>query len=153
MAACLKICFSHLNSYMHSLAPIMKSHAKHTHASNVNERVIRGNQLVLCVARQSHCFTNGNDVGLRINFATADCGSVSADCRCCYAVLRSARNSSKCHFLFVDRSESDRRNLFLEIGRDTLATSYRTAFLLFAALVQHARWPGRVRCRNGESPW
>ena len=35
--------------------------------------------------------------------------------------------------------------MFLEIGRDTLATSYRAAFLLFAALVQHARRPRRVR--------
>src|SRR5262249_20127287 len=142
----------HLSSYMHSFARIMKSPAKDTHASMINERVIRGNPLVLCVARQSHCFTNGNDVGLRINFATADCGSVSADCRCCYAVLCAPQSSSRCHFLFVDRSESDRRNLFLEIGSDTLAAHHRAAFLLFAALVQHARWLGRVRCRNGESP-
>ena len=91
--------------------------ARETHARPKHKRAgIRGNPLVLCVARQSHCFTNGNDVGLRINFATADCGSVSADCRCCYAVLRSAWNSSGCHFLFVDRSQSDCRNLFWKSG-------------------------------------
>ena len=95
---------------------------------------------------------NGSDVGLRTFFAAANCGSVSANWRCCYAVLCASRNSSRCDFVFVDRSGADRCNLFLEIGRETLATHYRAAFLLFAALVQHARRPGRVRGGEGEPP-
>ena len=96
---------------------------------------------------------NGSDVGLPTFFAAANCGSVSANWRCCYAVLCASWNSSRCDFVFVDRSGADRRNLFLEIGRETLATHYRAAFLLFAALVQHARRPGRVRGGEGEPPW
>ena len=96
---------------------------------------------------------NGNDVGLRTFFAAADCGSVSANWRRCYAVLCASWNSSGCDFVFVDRSGADRRNLFLEIGSETLAAHHRAAFLLFAALVQHARWPGRVRGGEGEPPW
>ena len=34
-----------------------------------------------------------------------------------------------------------------------MAPHRRSAFLLFAALVQHARWPGRVRGGEGEPPW
>ena len=96
---------------------------------------------------------NDNDVGLRTNFAAADCGSVPANCKRCYAILCASWNSSGCDLVFVDRSGADRRNLFLEIGRETLATDYRAAFLLFAALVQHARRPGRVRGGKGEAPW
>src|SRR5437773_2776233 len=96
---------------------------------------------------------NGNDVGLRTNFAAADCSSVPANWRRCYPVLCASRNSSRCDLVFVDRSGADRRNLFLEIGRETLATDYRAAFLLFTALVQHARRPGRVRGGEGEPPW
>ena len=96
---------------------------------------------------------NDNDVGLRTNFAAADCGGVPANWRRCYAVLCASRNSSRCDLVFVDRSGADRRNLFLEIGRETLATHYRAVFLLFAALVQHARRPGRVRGGKGEPPW
>ncbi len=96
---------------------------------------------------------NGNDVGLRTNFAAADCGSVPANCRRCYAVLCASRNSSRCDFVSVDRSGADRGNLFLEIGRKTLATHRRAAFLLFAALVQYAGRPGRVRGGEGEPTW
>ena len=42
---------------------------------------------------------------------------------------------------------------FWKSGATTLATHYRAAFLLFAALVQHARRPGRVRGGEGEPPW
>jgi len=101
-------------------------------------RAIRSNSLLVCVARQSRCFTKCNNVGLRTSFASADCGSVSEHGRRCYAVLCAPGSSSGCDFVFVNRSGADRRNMFLEIGRDTLATSYRAAFLLFAALVQHA---------------
>jgi len=96
---------------------------------------------------------NGNDVGLRTNFAAADCGSVPANWRRCYTVLCASWNSSRCDFVFVDRSGADRRDLFLEIGSETLATHHRAAFLLFAAVVQHARRPGRVRGGEGEPPW
>ena len=96
---------------------------------------------------------NDNDVELRTNFAAADCGSVPANWRRCYAVLCASWNSSRCNFVFVDRSGVDRRNLFLEIGRETLATHYRAAFLLFAALVQHARRSRRVRGREGKPRW
>ena len=96
---------------------------------------------------------NGNDVELRTNFAAADCSGVPANWIRCCAVLCASWNSSRCDFVFVNRSGADRRNLFLEIGRETLATDYRAAFLLFAALVQHARRPGRVRGGEGEPPW
>ncbi len=96
---------------------------------------------------------NGSDVGLPTFFAAANCGSVSANWRCCYAVLCASWNSSRCDFVFVDRSGADRCNLFLEIGSETMATHHRAAFLLFAPLVQHARRPGRVRGREGEPPW
>ena len=42
---------------------------------------------------------------------------------------------------------------FWKSGETTLAAHHRAAFLLFAALVQHARWPGRVRGGEGEPPW
>src|SRR6185503_13608007 len=96
---------------------------------------------------------NGNDVGLRTKFAAADCGGVPANWKRCYAVLCASRNSSRRDFVFVDRSGTNRRNLFLEIANDTLAAYHRAAFLLFAALVEHARWPGRVRGGEGEPPW
>ena len=67
--------------------------------------------------------------------------------------VRASWNSSRCDFLFFDRSSADRRDLFLEIGSETLATHHRAAFLLFAALAQHARRSGRVRGREGEPPW
>jgi len=78
---------------------------------------------------------NGNHVGLRTNFAAADCGGVPANWKSCYTVLRSARNSSRRDFVFVVRSGANRRNLFLEIGGHALAAHHRAAFLLFAALV------------------
>ena len=96
---------------------------------------------------------NGSDVRLPTFFAAANRGSLSANWRCRYAILCASRNSSRRDFVFVDRSGADRRNLFLEIGRETLATSHRAAFLLFAALVQHARRLGRVRGGEGEPPW
>jgi len=96
---------------------------------------------------------NGNGVGLRTFFTAADCDGVPANCTRCYAVLCASWNSSGCDFLSVIRSGADRRNLFLEIRGDALAAHCRAAFLLFAALVQHARRPGRVRGGQGESPW
>ena len=114
---------------------------------------MRADPIVVCVARQSRCFTKLHDVGLRAFFAAPDCGSVPANGRRRYAVLCASRNSSGYDFVFVDDSGSDRRNLFLEIGSDTLATYCRTAFLLFAALVQHARRHGRVRGGEGKPPW
>ncbi len=96
---------------------------------------------------------NGNDVGLRTNFAATDCESFSANRRRCYALLCPARNSSGCNFVFVDRSSAGRSTLFLEIRNEKLAAYHRAAFLLFAALVQHARWHGGLRGREGEPPW
>ena len=63
---------------------------------------------------------NGTGVRLRTNFAAADCGSVSANWRHCYAVLCASRNSSGRDFVFVHRSGADRCNLFLGIGTETL---------------------------------
>src|SRR5262249_58408326 len=82
---------------------------------------------------------DGNDVRLRTNFSAADCSCIPANWRCSYAVLCASRNSSKCDFVFVDPNGANRRNLFLEIGADSLAAHHRTAFLLFAAVVQHSR--------------
>ena len=94
----------------------------------------------------------GKHVELRTNFAAVHRSSVSADGRRRYAVLCASRNTSGCDFVSVNRSGADRRNLFLEIRDNALAAHYRTAFLLFAALVQHARRYGRRRGREGESP-
>src|SRR5262245_55564480 len=85
---------------------------------------------------------NGNGVGLRSFFTAADCRSVSANCGRCHAVLRPSWNSSGCDFVSVNGSCADRRNLLLEIRRNPLAANHRAAFLLFAALVQYAGWPG-----------
>ena len=67
----------------------------------------------------SAALQNGSDVGLPSFYASANCGSVSANWRCCYAVLCASRNSSRCDFVFLDRSGVDRCNLFLEIGSET----------------------------------
>src|SRR5437764_1027317 len=59
-------------------------------------------------------------------------------------------NSSRRHFVFVDRGVSRGRNLFLEIGTDALAAHPCAVALLSAALVQHARWNGRGRGQQSE---
>ena len=114
---------------------------------------IRSNSISFVLPDRAAALQNGNNVGLRTSFAAADCGIVSANWRRCYAVLCALRDSSGCDLVFIHRSGADRCNLFLGIGTETLATHYRAAFLLFAALAQHARRSGRIRGGEGEPPW
>ena len=107
----------------------------------------------LCCQTESMLYKMATMSGYEPAFAAADCGIVSANWRRCYAVLCALRDSSGCNLVFIHRSGADRCNLFLGIGTETLATHYRAAFLLFAALAQHARRSGRIRGGEGEPPW
>src|SRR5438093_12306153 len=95
--------------------------------------------------------TNSGGERVRTDFATTDCWNISANGRCGDAVLRPSENSSGRSFVFVDLGGNHRRDLFLEIRRDSMAPDCCAAALLFAALVQHARRNGRDRGRESES--
>jgi len=55
------------------------------------------------------------------------------------------QSSSRRGFVLVNPGGPRGGDLFLEIRPEPVAVNCRTAVLLFAALVQHARWYGRAR--------
>src|SRR2546428_13560994 len=63
---------------------------------------------------------NDNDVGLRTNFAAADCGGVPVNWRRCLAVLFGAWDSFRFGLGFFDRIGADLANQFFEIGGERL---------------------------------
>jgi len=122
--------------------------------SELSSFSIRANSSVVVLPDRVAASQNGNDVELRTNFAAADCSGVPANWIRCCAVLCASWNSSRCDFRICQSLAALIAAIcFWKSGERRWLLIIAPLFLLFAAVVQHARRPGRVRGGEGEPPW